>query len=219
MLGSGPWDAFDLGEQPWVVHPRAKGLEARFVTHPGVRTVRAGGLRVAHPTDAVIDLVRFWPFQTALDLASRALTQGRISADDLRTANARLLRMAGRPQVERVLDELARGTRSDAERGLRDVLTLAGIDGWIPGLEVRACGHDYHVDFGFDAEQFAIEVDGRSFHSDPRSFQIDRQRQNDLVAAGWTVLRFTWEDITMRPEKTLARIRRVLASLRAARAA
>ena len=219
MLGAGLGEAFDLGEWPWVVRRRAKGLQARFITHPGVRTVRAGGLRVAHPTDAVIDLLRFWPFPTALALAMRALTQGRISPEDLREANARLTRIAGRPQLERILREVARGTRSEAERALRDRLGRAGIEGWISSLEVRAGGHDYHVDFGFEDIRLAVEVDGRAFHSDPRSFQIDRERQNDLVAAGWTVLRFTWDDVVLRPDRTIARIREVLGALRAARAA
>jgi very-short-patch-repair endonuclease len=36
-----------------------------------------------------------------------------------------------------------------------------------------------------------IEVDGWAYHRTPDRFQRDRERQNRLVAAGWTVLRFT----------------------------
>ncbi|MEK9809938.1 MAG: DUF559 domain-containing protein, partial [Candidatus Nanopelagicales bacterium] len=63
-----------------------------------------------------------------------------------------------------------------------------------------------HVDLGI-----AIEVDGRAFHSDQRSFERDRARQNDLVLRGWLVLRFTWEQITTRPEWVTAEICKAVA--------
>jgi len=31
-----------------------------------------------------------------------------------------------------------------------------------------------------------------------------RRRQNELVLAGWTILRFTWDDLTHRPTTVLA---------------
>jgi very-short-patch-repair endonuclease len=37
------------------------------------------------------------------------------------------------------------------------------------------------------------EVDGYEHHSGREAFTRDRERQNALVLAGWTVLRFTWE--------------------------
>jgi len=39
-----------------------------------------------------------------------------------------------------------------------------------------------------------LEADGAAFHSDPPALFRDRRRQNLLIAAGWTVLRFTWAD-------------------------
>ena len=47
--------------------------------------------------------------------------------------------------------------------------------------------------------RFDFEIDGRAFHSDADRFQRDRTRQNRLVGAGWTVLRFTWNDLRDRP--------------------
>ena len=62
------------------------------------------------------------------------------------------------------------------------------------------------IDFAHQGLRIAIEVDGRAYHSDRRSFERDRQRQNTLVVRGWLVLRFTWEQITQRPEEVLAAI-------------
>jgi hypothetical protein len=53
----------------------------------------------------------------------------------------------------------------------------------------------------------AIEVDGWAWHHDVERFRRDRQRQNALVLAGWTVLRFTWHDLTQRPGEVVAEIR------------
>jgi len=50
-------------------------------------------------------------------------------------------------------------------------------------------------------------VDGWAWHVDVERFQADRRRQNRLVAAGWTVLRFTWHDLTGRPAEVIAEIR------------
>ncbi len=68
-------------------------------------------------------------------------------------------------------------------------------------------------DVVFDLVKLVLEVDGLAYHTTPERFERDRRRQNRLVAAGWTVLRFTWRDITDRPAYVLATIQDVLASL------
>lgn len=70
------------------------------------------------------------------------------------------------------------------------------------------------VDFAFPELRLAMEVDGYERHASLEAFQHDRARQNDLVAAGWTVLRFTWDDVRQRPEWVAGAILRVLGALR-----
>ncbi len=72
------------------------------------------------------------------------------------------------------------------------------------------------IDFANPELKIAIEVDGRAFHSDRRSFERDRERQNMLVIRGWIVLRFTWERLVNDPEGVLAEVASVLASRRSA---
>jgi very-short-patch-repair endonuclease len=64
------------------------------------------------------------------------------------------------------------------------------------------------VDFGFPQHRLVVEIDGYAYHHDRHRFQRDRQRQNDLAALGWVVLRFTWFDLHERPGELVARIRR-----------
>jgi very-short-patch-repair endonuclease len=69
------------------------------------------------------------------------------------------------------------------------------------------------VDFAYPDAKLAIEVDGYRFHASLAAFQHDRVRQNRLVAAGWTVLRYTWKDVTTRPDWVTGQVRAVLGGL------
>jgi very-short-patch-repair endonuclease len=54
-----------------------------------------------------------------------------------------------------------------------------------------------------------VEFDGQ-VHRERGVFVADLRRQNALVAAGWTVLRFPSADVLGRPESVVALIRRAL---------
>jgi very-short-patch-repair endonuclease len=56
----------------------------------------------------------------------------------------------------------------------------------------------------------AIEVDGWNTHGTPRALDSDLDRQNGLVLRGWRVLRFTWKQVTQRPDEVAATIRAAL---------
>lgn len=60
------------------------------------------------------------------------------------------------------------------------------------------CGR-FRLDFAYPGLMIAIEVDGYGPRSTRRRFQSDLDRQNFLVGRGWTVLRFTWNDVVRRP--------------------
>ena len=58
-------------------------------------------------------------------------------------------------------------------------------------------GHEYRVDYLVEGDRLriAVELDGYAFHSDRPAFTYDRLRQNDLAAAGYTVLRFSYDAV------------------------
>jgi very-short-patch-repair endonuclease len=84
----------------------------------------------------------------------------------------------------RLLDRAA----SDAERKMIVLLRDAGLTGWRMHYPLDG----YELDFAFPEQQ----VDGWAWHHDAEAFRRDRQRQNALVLVGWTILRFTWHDLT-----------------------
>ena len=56
------------------------------------------------------------------------------------------------------------------------------------------------VDFAYPDARLLIELDGAAYHSDRKTFQHDRNRQNRLVSLGFVVLRFTYWDIMATPD-------------------
>ena len=63
------------------------------------------------------------------------------------------------------------------------------------------------ADFAYVDRRLLIELDGRSYHSDTKAFQRDREKQNRTQALGWTTLRFTWFDIHREPDRVAELIR------------
>ena len=64
------------------------------------------------------------------------------------------------------------------------------------------------------AVHLGLEVDGYGPHAGRKAFQHDRNRRTRLAALGWTVLVFTYEDVTRRPSWVREQIRTTLRSLR-----
>lgn len=81
---------------------------------------------------------------------------------------------------------------SAAERKAHELLRKSGITGWRANGSIRVPGRVYKGDIVFRAAKLLVEIDGFEYHADRSAFEADRRRQNELVLAGWTVLRFTW---------------------------
>jgi very-short-patch-repair endonuclease len=94
-----------------------------------------------------------------------------------------------------------------SRRVLHRLLREAKMDGWVVNHLVMLSGIEYWIDVAFVARRLAVEVDGWAWHSDVDRFTYDRRRQNALILAGWTVLRFTWHDLTSRPQTVIAQIK------------
>jgi very-short-patch-repair endonuclease len=65
------------------------------------------------------------------------------------------------------------------------------------------------ADLSWPDRKVLVEFDG-DVHRDRTVFVEDLRRQNRLVAAGWTILRFSSADVMGRPEKVIAVIRAAL---------
>lgn len=79
---------------------------------------------------------------------------------------------------------------------------------------VGRSGKKYRVDFILE-DRVILEADGRVKYGATDPWK-EKQRQSDLEAAGYWVVRCTWEELIHRPEQVLARIRLALARSAAA---
>jgi very-short-patch-repair endonuclease len=155
----------------------------------------------------VVDCLLWLPEEAGRALMVDALRRRMLTVEEVR----RDLRMTGQrhglSRAWSVMRDVASGAYSEGEVRLHRELRRAGLTGWSANVAVRdEDGLIGVVDVLFASARLVIELDGRAFHSDPEGFQHDRTRQNRLVRAGYTVLRFTWEDVTTRPADVVAQI-------------
>lgn len=157
------------------------------------------------------------PAQTLLDIACvlslqmlrRALAEAEhrrlVTADDVAAVLGRgkpgsaALRVA----LERHRPELAQ-TRSHMEEAFallceRVFVKQPRFNVWIAG---------WLVDTVWFEERVVVELDSRTAHSTARAIENDHRRDLDLRAAGFTVLRYTWRQLTEETERVVADVRR-----------
>ncbi|WP_317451457.1 endonuclease domain-containing protein [Gordonia jinghuaiqii] len=218
VLRTGPDAALAGGAAAWWhgLVPKAPGVPVVVAPH-GRNGTLVEGAKVWHRTVDPRDLTEVDGLSvTALDLTvldasvelgvkvmDNALLNKTVTISTLDTVQRRNAGRRGSPRARAMLEAMSSGARSEAERITATLLRGSGLTGWT--VNTPACG--YVLDFAFAASKIAIEIDGMAFHSDAVAFQRDRTRQNDLVANGWLVLRFTWQDVTTRPAWVLAQIR------------
>lgn len=173
---------------------------------------RSAGMPVTTRQRTVIDLLRCETYRTARDLRDRAIRQGWIDGRTILRAVLREPGRTGNVQLRRLYDEIVAGAQAESERMLHVILRSSGVRGWLPQYRVQLGGRVAYIDVALPEFKIAIEVDGRDAHG-PWSdrFADDRARQNDLVAAGWRVLRFTWEHL-QDPGYVLGQIAQLLAA-------
>ena len=176
----------------------ASGVRIRRRTLDPADVVELRGIRVTRLELTVLEASTVLGQQ----LVDRQL-QRNATLPALRRAQDRNARRHGHRVAERYLLAAEGGARSEAERLAIRLLTADGLTGW----EVNHPFGGYVIDIAFPALRLAIEIDGWAFHSDSTVFHRDRRRQNVLVRH-WTVLRYTWHDLTHRPDEVIAEIRR-----------
>jgi len=105
------------------------------------------------------------------------------------------------------------GVVSEGELRLALLMDHHGINGWQGNVRIKLPGQiPFRVDFLFAKERLIVEVDGWAFHSSRQSFEDNRWRDAQLQAAGYQVLRLTWNQLVNQPQVTASLIRSILAS-------
>lgn len=178
---------------PHVAVPRNRsGRSTEAVLHRG----DVPGSDVVVPVIfALLTLLRCLPLVEAVVAVDSALRAGLVSAGQL----ARQLRGPGSVKARLALMATDARSGSVIERVVRLALAAAGLpvspQVWIDGVG--------RVDFVVDG-WLVVEIDGFAYHSERRQFREDRRRANALVARGYVLLRFSYEDVVGRLDELVA---------------
>ncbi len=156
------------------------------------------------------------PRRTAFDLARRERTDAVIGLDallrrgvtDAGDVRAYLKTRSGWPGARRAAIALALANPL-AESPMETRLRLLLVDAGLPGPMVQFQVGRYRLDLAYPKLKVAIEYDG-DHHRDRVTFRRDVARLNALRAAGWTVLRFTADDVLRNPTRIIAQVTAVL---------
>ncbi|MEV6350945.1 DUF559 domain-containing protein [Actinoplanes sp. NPDC051851] len=170
------------------------------------------GLRVTTPARTAFDLGRRLHRPDALILMDGMIRRGVLTIGDVAELARRRDQWPGVPRLR----EIAGLADGRAESPMETLMRLLFHDGGIrapqPQYEVRDRRGRLlgRVDLGWPAEQVAAEYEG-DHHRERDQFRRDITRMNALQDAGWTVLRFTANDIVRRPQETVSRVAAELA--------
>jgi very-short-patch-repair endonuclease len=124
-------------------------------------------------------------------------------------------RRRGSPLLRRILDGWRRyppamRLRSRMEAMLLPLLSSHGISMPRCNEKLTVGGERFEVDFLWPRQRLIVEADGARYHDNPEARFRDRGRDHILETAGYRTWRLQWDDLTQRPEETMAQLIRRL---------
>lgn len=173
------------------------------------------------PLRTMLELGGSVPLYVVRDCLERGLMSKMFSVSALEWVRAELAERGrnGCGVLRRVLDDRALGEAPPdgmLEPRLAQLCARYGVERPVFQYEVRdARGRLVgRVDFAYPDVRAFLEVDGYDVHGTASAMEADFDRQNRLVALGWTPIRFGWRVLIRRPQVVAAQIEEVLAMLR-----
>lgn len=169
------------------------------------------GIRVTTVARTLVDLAGVVP----RDHLAKAVKEAELRrVFDLRAIEAALTRTRGRRGPghrilrETIAEHAALGlsaTRSSLEDAFLRLLNRAGL----PSPRVNAFVEGAMVDAHWPARRLIVELDGWASHHARHAFQHDRERDAHLTAAGYRMVRFTYDHVLRRPDRVIELLRRL----------
>ncbi|TXR55819.1 type IV toxin-antitoxin system AbiEi family antitoxin domain-containing protein [Quadrisphaera setariae] len=149
---------------------------------------------VTTPLRTVVDCARTMPFPEALAVGDSALRRGLVSRADL-LDRAQATHGAGRAAVRRVAEHASERPANPFESALRGIALDAGLTGLLPQVWLDGESGSIRPDLIDPALRLVVEADSFEWHGRRSALAADCHRYDELVADGWTVLRYAWEQV------------------------
>ena len=173
------------------------------------------GLAVTAPARTLLDLAATAPVSQLSEHVAAAMHARACGPDDLQEILDRRRNVPGRGRLREVLlllGEDGGDARSDVEIAALHQLVAAGLPR--PAVAFRIYDDQdrfvAEVDLAYPRIRLALEIDGFRWHSSPAHKRADEERQNRLVLAGWTVLRFSAAEVRADPRPMVTAVRTAL---------
>jgi hypothetical protein len=182
--------------------------EVSGLTRADIRTHL--GIRVTSPARTFLDCaVDLGPHRLPRLMAD-ARRKGYLHLAQLADVVDRFYRHPGRVPVLEALGGLQQPTRSELEKAFLAFCQRYGL----PQPVVNSHPGRRESDMLFAAERVIVELDGWEFHRDKYAFEDDRDRDAELLAAGYVTVRITWERLLSNPAREARRLHAILCSRR-----
>ncbi|MDJ0924812.1 MAG: type IV toxin-antitoxin system AbiEi family antitoxin domain-containing protein [Acidimicrobiia bacterium] len=174
--------------------------------------VEFSGIPVTAPARTVVDLgaSNKWVVESALE---QGIRRGLFTLDEVEGFVRRVGRRGRRGVgVIRPLLKARRRWDTVTESVLEDEFRKLVVDWGLPPPELQYEVRDEggllvcRADFAYPDSRLLIELDSEAHHLDRLTFRRDRSKQNRVVVLGWTVLRYTWWDVTEAPGRVASEI-------------
>jgi hypothetical protein len=173
----------------------------------GVPTTVVDHLTVTSVAQTVFDLLQFWTFDQVERAVDGALLERRLLLDELEERLTALDR-SRRPNIEAfralVAERASEGWQppeSELEAILFRVLaTIPALPRVVRQVDLPwRSPRESRCDALVPDWRLIIEGDGRRWHARVQDFDRDRWRDNEAIAHGFRVQRYTWTHLTERP--------------------
>jgi very-short-patch-repair endonuclease len=180
------------------------GLVVHRAPLPAEDVTKRAGIPVTKPARTLIDLADVAPRRTL----ERAIDE----AEFLRLDCTGLAPRHGRRGSGALSSVLAVHTAgSTRTRSELEEMFLALCDKHeLPRPQVNFHIEGYECDFVWPEQRLIVETDGAAAHAGERRRMRDLERDAELVAAGWRVIRITYERLLREPERVAEQIARAL---------
>jgi hypothetical protein len=203
------WGAAEAPPSVTVVAPRTRrlphkdGLTVHYTTLADPDTTERNGLRLTTPERTVFDLGRRIDRVEALVVIDAMLHRHLLNPVTLQTMLLERGAWPRTPGLTRLLRFADPRSESPMETRLRLLLADAGIPPSATQFEVFDAAGAFlgRLDLAWPEIRLGVEYDG-DHHRYRQQFRRDLDRCNRLRAAGWTVLRFTADDVLRSPATT-----------------
>jgi very-short-patch-repair endonuclease len=192
------------------------GIRVHSVAYPGRHElVRVHGIVCTNVARTVVDLAGVYGDDGLRGTFERAKANGVLDLGAIEAALASAGKRRGAPALRRVIEEWRpvaetaehATVRSLFEAKLLPLIAAARLPMPRANASVRTATRTLEVDLLWPTERFVVEADSRPHHATEVAFERDRQRDLDLKAVGYDVLRITWRQVEREPHKVFAVVR------------